>query len=575
MFIEGTAAADVLVGSYEEDVVLAGAGSDIVLTQDGDDSVRADLGNDVVDAGEGDDVVDGGEGNDILLGGEGADQALGGAGNDLIDGGDDDDFLDAGGGNDTIVSTHGDDNVNGGGGNDTYEVHGSPSGVVFVTDFGGVDTLSAKSGLFGARLDLRSGATSVIDGRDVIISGESTTTTLPVDLVLLQDLSGSFNDDVATIQGLVPDLVSAIRGIQVDSRFGVASFVDKPISPFGVAGDYVYQTDLALTYSEADFQTAVDNLVVRNGNDTPESQIEALMQLGLRASGEVGYRAGAAKFVVLATDAPPHVAGDFGTAPPNDGDAVLDGGGTGEDYPTVAQVKAALDGSGVIPIFAVTAGNEAAYQSLVTQLGVGIVVTLSSDSSDIVEVISGAISDVLETVIENAIGTREDDVIYGNEGVNNLRGMDGEDFIDGLGGKDEIRGGGGSDTIHGGVGADQLWGDGASSSLGRDVFDYNALNESKVDAAARDYIREFRTADLDVIDLADLDAQSGVAGDQAFNFIGSAAFSGVKGELRFEVSGASDRYLVLADVTGDAKADFAILVQTDTSGGLIASDFVL
>jgi Ca2+-binding RTX toxin-like protein len=576
MLIIGTNAADVLIGSYEADQIFGEDGADVILAQNGDDLAFGEAGNDVLDGGDGDDALDGGEGEDVLLGGEGEDQVLGGAGNDAIDGGTGDDFVDGGGGNDTLVSTDGDDRYNGGGGDDVHVVHGAPTGKVFVTDFGGIDTLDARGGLFGAQIDLRSGASSFIDLREVIISGDSDTTTLPVDLVLLQDLSGSFNDDVPTIQALVPDLVAAVRAIQTDSRFGLASFVDKPINPFGepTAGDYVYQTDLGLTFSEADFQTAVNGLVVRNGFDTPESQIEALMQLGLRSTSELGYRAGAAKFVVLATDAPPHVAGDFGTAPPNNGDAVLDGGGAGEDYPTVAQVKAALDGSGVIPIFAVTAGNEAAYQSLVDQLGVGIVVTLSSDSSDIVDVISEAIIDVISTTVENAYGTRAADSIIGNEVANDLRGLGGHDSISGLEANDSISGGGGNDTLIGGVGGDVLFGDGAGGAPGRDVFDYNALNESRTNAANRDFIRDFRRADKDLIDLQDIDANSTVLGNQAFTFIGAAAFSGVAGELRAVVSGAPNRFLVSADVNGDKRADIAILVQTDVAA-MADFDFVL
>ena len=47
--------------------------------------------------------------------------------------------------------------------------------------------------------------------------------------------------------------------------------------------------------------------------DAPESQIEALMQLALHAA-DVGYRADSARFVVLFTDAPFHVAGDGAAA---------------------------------------------------------------------------------------------------------------------------------------------------------------------------------------------------------------------------------------------------------------------
>lgn len=70
-----------------------------------------------------------------------------------------------------------------------------------------------------------------------------------LDVYLLQDLSGSFADDISIVRGLVPNLVSRLRSIAPDTRFGVCSFVDKPVNPFGDAssGDYVYRTNLPLT----------------------------------------------------------------------------------------------------------------------------------------------------------------------------------------------------------------------------------------------------------------------------------------------------------------------------------------
>ncbi len=63
-----------------------------------------------------------------------------------------------------------------------------------------------------------------------------------------------------------------------------------------------------------------------------------------------------------------------------------------------------------------------------------------------------------------------------------------------------------------------------------------------------------------------IDANTGVSGDQAFHFVGAAAFSGHAGELRFEGG------VVSGDVNGDGHADFEIGVNVAT---LSAADFVL
>jgi Ca2+-binding RTX toxin-like protein len=437
----------VFTGTNLNNLIIGTSFDDQIDGLAGDDTLFGENGNDLIVGGVGNDYIEGGAGNDSIDGSEGSDVLNGGAGIDVVSGGD---------GDDTLIATTGDDSLSGGEGDDRYIVHGDRGDTVRVTDSGGIDTLDFSNGSTGANINLGSGQTSTVDGRSIVISGGGAVFQ-PLDLVLLQDLSGSFSDDVVTVQGLVPNLVTAVLGLQPNTYFGVSSFVDKPLSPFGVAGDYVYQTDLALTGNATDFQNAVNGLIVRNGNDTPESQIEALMQLGLRPS-EVGFRTGTFRAVVLATDAPFHLAGDAGSLPANNGDAVLDGGGAGEDYPTIEQVRAALIGQGIIPIFAVTAGNEATYQDLVAQLGFGTVVNLSSDSSDIVAAITAGITSITESVIENAIGTQFVDNIVGN-GANNV--------LSGLAGNDVIFGGAGQDILIGGLGADQLFG-----GLGDDTASY-------------------------------------------------------------------------------------------------------
>ena len=62
------------------------------------------------------------------------------------------------------------------------------------------------------------------------------------------------------------------------------------------------------------------------------------------------------------------------------------------------------------------------------------------------------------------------------------------------------------------------------------------------------------------MDLHLLDANAEcLAGDQAFNFVGTSAFSGVAGELHYAPLGANT--LVSGDVNGDKVGDFSILPE--------------
>jgi serralysin len=90
-------------------------------------------------------------------------------------------------------------------------------------------------------------------------------------------------------------------------------------------------------------------------------------------------------------------------------------------------------------------------------------------------------------------------------------------------------------------------------------------------SASGGMITDFSHAQADVIDLSGVDADSTLAGDQAFTFIGTAAFHSVAGELRFALSGTS--IVLSGDTNGDGIADFTLTLSgvTTVAGG----DFVL
>ena len=243
---------------------------------------------------------------------------------------------------------------------------------------------------------------------DFTVTTPSNPDVRPLDLTILQDLSGSFNDDVKTMDDLAPNLANSIVEMQSDTQFGVASFVDKPISPFGSkhSGDYEYQTDLALTEDKSKFVTTIQEFDTHSGSDGNESQLSGLLQLAER-SEELGWRPEAKHVVILSTDAGYHKAGDGSEADittENNGDNVLDGDppGTAEDYPSVEQVGNALQDANIVPLFAVTDRVNDDYQELVDEWGFGHVSKLKSDSSDMVNTVDKLITESSENISLNA-----------------------------------------------------------------------------------------------------------------------------------------------------------------------------
>ncbi|HEU0223373.1 MAG TPA: M10 family metallopeptidase, partial [Paracoccaceae bacterium] len=176
--------------------------------------------------------------------------------------------------------------------------------------------------------------------------------------------------------------------------------------------------------------------------------------------------------------------------------------------------------------------------------------------------------------IENGTGGTGNDIMIGNGAANNLAAGAGDDRLIGSGGSDLLRGGAGRDEIYGGAGDDRIYGGTGGDLLrggeGADIFRYRSLADTLVEANGRDTIMDFAPG-LDRIDLAAIDAKTGGGANDAFTFIGSAAFGGVQGQLRYGLSSADA--VVTGDCNGDGAADFAIKLLGVAS--LSATDFLL
>lgn len=145
--------------------------------------------------------------------------------------------------------------------------------------------------------------------------------------------------------------------------------------------------------------------------------------------------------------------------------------------------------------------------------------------------------------------------LFGNGFVQTITGSAGNDSLSGGGGGDVLIGNGGTDNLTGGLGADR--------------FRFLLPADSPV-GVGRDSVIGFVAAEADRIDLSAIDANTLLAGDQGFIFRGSAAFTGARGELRFDVSGAD--VIVQGSIAGTVPA-FEIRVAGVTS--LLAGDFTL
>lgn len=145
----------------------------------------------------------------------------------------------------------------------------------------------------------------------------------------------------------------------------------------------------------------------------------------------------------------------------------------------------------------------------------------------------------------------------------------GSDSIDATGNSlsNRLVGNSGANELTGKLGRDLLTG-----GDGADTFVYESTRDSNAAPARPDVIRDFQPGQRDEIDLKAIDANTFVAGNQDFDFIGGRAFAGDAGEVRVRFTAAGNT-TVSADVDGDAKADVSIVLLGQV--GLQAGDFIL
>lgn len=139
----------------------------------------------------------------------------------------------------------------------------------------------------------------------------------------------------------------------------------------------------------------------------------------------------------------------------------------------------------------------------------------------------------------------------------------------------------GSDILIGGLGTDHMTGGTDTNDVpwyasDLDRFDFVDVADSTV-GAGRDVIAEFSSRD-DTIHLGRIDADTSIAGNQAFHFI-EGEFTGAAGELRVYALDPADptpeltTRIVAGDVDGDGVADFEI--ELVNAAPIFEANFIL
>jgi Ca2+-binding RTX toxin-like protein len=589
--------------------IFTGSGNDRITTASADDLISTGVGDDYLDGGSGADTLRGGAGDDVyivddlndaveesaeegvdeirtalssysiatlvnvenLTGTNPAGQTLtGNSGANVIKGAGGDDMLIGSGGKDTLI---------GGGGNDTYLVDSLDDVVTETADGGSADEVRTALSIYTLPAHVEnltyigtSGGTLRGNSGNNIITGSDAR-----DIFLLQDggndrgegrdgvdtfyFGGSFtaadsvdggsNRDSIILQGDYSGGVTFGTGtvsniVDVES----ISLLSGSNASFGDTGGNLYSYNLTMLDANVaagalmkvnGFSLGIGENFTFNGSAETDSGFQVFAGLGTDNLTGGSHNDN----FIFGHD------GRFGA-----GDTVNGGGGFDVVY---------LRGDYV------TDFNAAGFENALTN--VESIQLLTSANNEFVGGGDGEF-DYSITWNDAMLGAGQTITVNGSRlgaeesmAFNGSGERDGAFRLFGGMGNDVLTGGAGNDLIYGGLRGDTLTG-----GAGNDVFRYQSVRESN--ATERDGIQDFTLGDQ--IDLQRIDADVLTAGDQAFSFIGSAAFSGRAGELRFEnFSNGGPVWLVQGDVDGDGVSDLEIVLVINDNNPITASDFML
>ncbi len=214
-----------------------------------------------------------------------------------------------------------------------------------------------------------------------------------MDIMFLTDVSGSYGDDIATMKSQASAILADLGSRGIDIQFGLASFCDFPISPYGGAGDQAFTMMQTLTSDTAKVKSAIDSLSIQYGADGSEAQYEGLYQ----TASSAGWREGAIHLIVLSTDASFHDSATETAYPGKSSTAAL----------------AALAAKKIKVVGLRTGDTGGNLEDVVTKTG-GQLFELASDSAGIAK----AMADMLEATIASFKVAYQ--IIGGNEFIESI-----------------------------------------------------------------------------------------------------------------------------------------------------------
>ena len=505
-YLSGGEGNDTIYGGLGNDEIYTGNGTDHAEGGDGDDKLSGDLtsGSKVLSGGAGNDQIWGGNDDDVINGGDGDDSYLDGfAGNDTINGDEGDDQIWGGIGDDVLSGGAGVDFLYGGEGNDTYRVsdrwdsiwddEGSNQIIVSANHYKTPSNIENITFEDGAKqlpywIDAVIYDSSVITYYNTLLNDKTYFYHFPdsplsyfeeEDLINWQEANAAiktaFNRTLVDLEGIV-DLTflatddpyqSNTIAVSINTQIDSAGYAQPPDNT--VNGSYYFSSDIFI-----DTDSSAPSF------DTPTYDLEVLVHelghaLGLKHTFDPEEGAGEGPYLPIDQDNT-----DWTVMSYTEGDSLFEGAQRDFDIAALQYIYGVSpnanagdstytfsDKTGVFVYDGQGFDSINAYEALddsTIYLSEGAWSFVGQKSDNITSPNQMTIN--FGTKIEDAYGSRFNDLIVGNQYANTIFSGSGNDVVQGGIGDDYLNAGTGNNWTLGGAGEDfiyieseEVWGD--------------------------------------------------------------------------------------------------------------------
>ena len=139
------------------------------------------------------------------------------------------------------------------------------------------------------------------------------------DIVFILDISGSMGDEIANVKNNIIQFAQKIEERGVSARWSAITYSDYLLSASNEKTQVIKNGAFDWYFSASEYKSAINNIILANGGDIPETAIDGLMH-----ATTLSTRQDARVFYILLTDATYKIDNNYGVTSINQTAQILD-----------------------------------------------------------------------------------------------------------------------------------------------------------------------------------------------------------------------------------------------------------